>query len=127
MRCEPECDEYIRIFEYSNIFDPNIHSDIRSYHFLETNIFGYLFVSTFWIQIYLDIRLCHFLDTNMFGYSFVSKSIKIKQEHRRNLKSDMNENQNIFVSKSCYERISEYIRIQKVDTNEYPNIFVSKK
>ena len=34
---------------------------------------------------------------------------------------------NIFVSKSCYELISEYIRIQKVDTNEYPNIFVSKK
>ena len=33
---------------------------------------------------------------------------------------------NIFVSKSCYERISEYICIQKVDTNEYPNIFVSK-
>ena len=33
---------------------------------------------------------------------------------------------NIFVSKSCYERISEYIRIQKVDTNEYRNIFVSK-
>ena len=40
-----ECDEYIRIFEYSNIFDPNIYSDIRLYHFLDTNIFGYLFVS----------------------------------------------------------------------------------
>ena len=52
----PECDEYIRIFEYSNIFDPNIYSDIRSYHFLDTNIFGYSFVSTFWIQIYSDIR-----------------------------------------------------------------------
>ena len=24
-----ECDEYIWIFEYSNIFDPNIYSDIR--------------------------------------------------------------------------------------------------
>ena len=30
---KPECDEYIRIFEYSNIFDPNIYSGIRSYHF----------------------------------------------------------------------------------------------
>ena len=38
--CIAECDEYIRIFEYSNIFDPNIYSDIRSYHFLDTNIFG---------------------------------------------------------------------------------------
>ena len=44
-----ECDEYIRIFEYSNIFDPNIYSDISSYHFLDTNIFGYSFVSTVWI------------------------------------------------------------------------------
>ena len=43
------------IFEYSNIFDPNIYSDIRSYHFLEKNIFGYSFVSTFWIQINSDI------------------------------------------------------------------------
>ena len=54
--CIAECDEYIRIFEYSNIFDPNIHSGIRSYHFLDTNIFRYSFVSTFWIQIYSDIR-----------------------------------------------------------------------
>ena len=37
-----------------------------------------------------------------------------------------NKYSNIFVSKSCYKGISEYIRIQKVDTNEYPNIFVSK-
>ena len=45
-------------------------------------------------------------------------SIEIKQKHRRNLKIDTNEYPNIFVSKYCYERISEYIRIQKVDTNE---------
>ena len=38
-----------------------------------------------------------------------------------------NKYSNIFISKSCYEGISEYICIQKVDTNEYPNIFVSKK
>ena len=49
-------DEYIRIFEYSNIFDLNIYLGIRSYHFLDTNIFGYSFVSTFLIQIYSDIR-----------------------------------------------------------------------
>ena len=40
------------IFEYSNIFDPNIYSDLRSYHFLDTNIFGYSCVTTFWIRIY---------------------------------------------------------------------------
>ena len=60
------------IFEYSNIFDPNIYSGIRSYHFLNTNIFGYSFVSTFWIRIYSDIRLCQDFDSNIFGYSFVS-------------------------------------------------------
>ena len=65
------------IFEYSNIFDPNIYSDIRSYHFLDTNIFGYSFVSKNFIRIYSDIRSCHFLDTNIFGYSFVSKSIRM--------------------------------------------------
>ena len=53
---EPECDKYIQIFEYSNISDLNIYSDIRSYHFLDTNIFGYSFVSTFWIRINSDIR-----------------------------------------------------------------------
>ena len=46
---DPECDEYILIFEYSNIFDPNIYSDIHSYNFLYTNMFGCSFVSTFWI------------------------------------------------------------------------------
>ena len=65
------------IFEYLNIFDPNIYSDIRSYHFFDTNIFGYSFVSKFLIRIYSDIRSCHFLDTNIFGYSFVSKSIRM--------------------------------------------------
>ena len=51
-----ECDEYIQIFKYSNIIDPNIYLDIRSYHLLDTNIFGYSFVSTFFIRIYSDIR-----------------------------------------------------------------------
>ena len=43
------------IFKYSNPnpnSNPNIYLDIRSYHFLDTNIFRYSFVSTFWIQIY---------------------------------------------------------------------------
>ena len=33
------------IFEYSNILDPNIYSDIRSYQNFDTNIFGYSFMS----------------------------------------------------------------------------------
>ena len=52
-----ECDEYIQIFEYSNILDPNIYSDIRSYHFLDTNIFGYSFVARFWYE-YIRIFVC---------------------------------------------------------------------
>ena len=59
---QSECDEYIRIFEYSNIFDPNIYSDIRSYLILDTNIFRYSFVSTFGIRIYSDIRSCQNLE-----------------------------------------------------------------
>ena len=64
------------IFKYSNIFDPNIYSDIRSYQNSNTNIFRYSFVSKMFIGIYSDIRLSHFLDTNIYGYSFVSKSIR---------------------------------------------------
>ena len=67
-----ECDEYIRIFEYSNIFDPNIYSCICSYHFWDTNIFGYSFVSTFWIRIYSNIRLRQDFYSNIFEYLFVS-------------------------------------------------------
>ena len=40
-----ECDEYIQIFEYLNIFDPNIYSNICLYNNFDINIFGYLFVS----------------------------------------------------------------------------------
>ena len=64
-------------------------------------------------------------------------SKEIKQEHRRNmfdvcvLKIYTNEYLNIFESKSCYEQISEYIRIQKKirtnDTNEYPNKYSDQK
>ena len=64
-----ECDKYsyIQIFSVRNIrayyiriiFSIRIYSDIRSYHFFYTNIFGY-------------IRIVFFY-TNTFGYSFVSK------------------------------------------------------
>ena len=65
------------IFEHSNIFGPNIYSDIRSYQTFDTNIFGYSFMSKIFIRISPNIRSCHFLDTNIFGYSFVSKSIRM--------------------------------------------------
>ena len=71
------------IFEYSNIFDPNIYSNIRSYQNFNTNIFGYSFVSKMFIRIYSDIRSYHFLDTNIFGYSFVSKSIRMSHSGLR--------------------------------------------
>ena len=64
----PECDD---IFEYSNISDPNIYSDIRLYQNFDTYIFRYSLGSKKFIQIYSDISSCHFLDTNIFGYSFV--------------------------------------------------------
>ena len=51
----------IWIFEF--IFDPNIYSGIRSYHFLDTNIFRYSFVSTFCfclISLDITLRLCIF-------------------------------------------------------------------
>ena len=41
-------------------------------------IFIQIFVRIiFWIRIHSDIHSCHFLDTNIFGYSFVSKSIRM--------------------------------------------------
>ena len=50
-------------------------------------------------------------------------SIEIKQKHRRNLKIDTNEDSNILVSKSCYERISKYICIKiLIQTNIRINI-----
>ena len=50
--------KYIRIFVRIN--------------FLDTNIFGYSFVSTFWIRIHSDIRSRQDFYSNIFGYSFVS-------------------------------------------------------
>ena len=56
---ETECDEYIRIFEYSNILVTNIYSDIHSYQF-----FFYEYIRTF-------VRV-KFVCTNIFGHSLVS-------------------------------------------------------
>ena len=98
----------MKIFEYSNIF------------------------VTLWTRLApvlcfynLNSIFDHCYEQNIHKHSLIS--IKIKQKNRRNLKIDTNKYPNIFVSKSCYEWISEYIRIEKVDTNEYPNIFISRK
>ena len=56
---ESECDEYIQIFEYSNILVTNIYSDIRSNQF-----FFYEYIRTF-------VRV-KFVCTNIFGHSLVS-------------------------------------------------------
>ena len=50
--------EYIRIF-VRIIFLIQIYSDIRSYHFFDTNIFGYSFLSFFgyrYIRIFIRIK-----------------------------------------------------------------------
>ena len=65
------------IFKNWNIFDPNINSDIRSYQTLDTDMFGYSFMSKDFIWICSDCHSCHFRDTNIFGYLFVSKSIQM--------------------------------------------------
>ena len=55
----PECDEYIQIFEYSNILVTNIYLVIPSYQF-----FFYEYIRTF-------VRV-KFVCTNIFGHSLVS-------------------------------------------------------
>ena len=108
------------IFEYSNIFYTNIYSDIRS---------------IFLICIYSDIRSYQFLDTNIFGYSFVSKSYSVRVWRifeYLNIRIIFNTNihsyhirivsfyTNIFgysfVSFSWYEYIQIFIRIE-INTN----------
>ena len=55
-RSKTECDEYIRIFEYSNIFYTNIYSDIRSYQFSWYEYIRIFIRIIFLIRIYSDIR-----------------------------------------------------------------------
>ena len=64
-----ECDEYIRIFEYSNILGTNIYSDIRSGQFCL-----YEYIRTF-------VRV-KFVFTNIFGHSFMSV---LERENRPNI------------------------------------------
>ena len=114
-----ECEKYIRIFEY----------------FLYEYLFGHSFVSIFLIRIYSDIRSYHFLDTNIFGYSFVSKSYSVRvwrifeysniriifntnihSYHIRIVSFYTNIFGYLFVSFSWYEYIRIFIRIE-INTN----------
>ena len=65
-----ECDEYIRIFEYSNILGTNIYSDIHSGQFCL-----YEYIRTF-------VRV-KFVCTNIFGHSFMSV---LESENRPNIR-----------------------------------------
>ena len=62
--------EYIRIF-VRIAFLIRIYSDICSYHFFDTNIFGYSFVSSFWYK-YIRIFVCI-----VFCYEFIRIFIRI--------------------------------------------------
>merc|ERR1711989_136157 len=68
---DTECDEYTPIFEYLNIFDPNIYSDIRS-----CQLFGYEYIwifvrSKILIRIYSDIHSYQFSGhKHMFLFNF---------------------------------------------------------
>ena len=58
------------IFEYSNIFVPNIYSDICSYNFLDMNIFGYSFVTRFRYE-YIQMFVCiNFQIPTIFLFNF---------------------------------------------------------
>ena len=70
---------YIRIFSDTNIRSYHIriicliriYSDIRSYHFFDTNIFGYSFVSFFWyeyIRIFVRIVFWKKIYSNIHSY-----------------------------------------------------------
>ena len=70
---------YIRIFSDTNIrsyhiriiFLIRIYSDIHSYHFFDTNIFGYSFVSFFWyeyIRIFVRIVFWKKIYSNIHSY-----------------------------------------------------------
>ena len=52
--CQAECDQYIWNL---NIFVTNIYSDIRSYNFFYTNIFGHSDMSNLFVWIYSNICL----------------------------------------------------------------------
>ena len=62
----------MNLFVHSNVFRYEYSFVSYSYHFFDTNIFGYSFVLLFLIRIYSDICSYHLFDMNIFGYSFVS-------------------------------------------------------
>ena len=92
--------EYIRIFSATNICSYHIrilflihtYIYIRSYHFFDPNIFGYLFVSFFWykyIQIFVEVSpwKCHQLQYPSFTPSEPAASsqfgrLKIQTDRR---------------------------------------------
>ena len=70
-RYEYDTDEYSnwKLYKYLNIW--------IFVSFLIRIFIRIIFVSFLFIRIYSDIRSYRFLDTNIFGYSFVSKSIRM--------------------------------------------------
>ena len=61
-----ECDEYILIFEYSNILVTNIYSDIRLYPFFFYEFFGHSFVANenhanIFGFLFMSVHECHTL------------------------------------------------------------------
>ena len=88
--CRPECDEYIRIFEYSNILGTNIYSDIHSGQFCL-----YEYIRTF-------VRV-KFVCTNIFRHSFMSV---LESENRPNIR--------IFVQFSIQIFIRTFVRVKFV-------------
>ena len=95
-----ECDDYIRIFKYSNILVTNIYSDIRSYQF-----FFYEYIRTF-------VRV-KFVCTNIFGHSLVSV-LECKTQTNIRIYSNIHAifNTNTYSDiRSCQKNQYEYIRI----------------
>ena len=113
-----ECDEYIRIFEYSNILGTNIYSDIHSGQFCL-----YEYIRTF-------VRV-KFVCTNIFRHSFMSV---LESENRPNIRIYWNIrtifNTNIYSDiRSCQIFLRIYSDIHSCkffDTNIFGYSFVSK-
>ena len=108
---EAECDEYIRIFEYSNILGTNIYSDIHSGQFCL-----YEYIRTF-------VRV-KFVCTNIFRHSFMSV---LESENRPNIRiySDIHLCRNSYechtLIESVYSKrctlLASYIRYQYINSN----------
>ena len=112
---DAECDEYIRIFKYSNILVPKIYSHIRLYQ-----IFLYKY-----IQIFVCVK---FVCMNIFGHSLV---IVLECKTKTNIR--------IFVQFSIRILIRTFVCVKKicmnifdihscnfVDTNIFGHSFISK-